>query len=268
MSNGVLCFANNNEINYIKQAEQLAIRIKKYMGLPTSLCTSDQYSTSGKIFDKIIKLKEGQPNNKRYYDTIDFKTLNFKNYSRCKSYDLSPYDKTLVLDVDYIITNNKLSDAFINGDFKIYRHGVDLCPWRKYKEFDFINDKGVPFYWATCFYFVKNQEHKIFFDLLKHISENWNHYKMVYDIDARNFRNDHLFSIGIHMMNGFEDNDWAKPMPGKMYYTLDRDELIEIDKEKLKFLLEKEHTRNEYILGSIRDANVHVMNKFSLERLL
>ena len=34
MSNGVLCFANNNEINYIKQAEQLAIRIKKYMGLP------------------------------------------------------------------------------------------------------------------------------------------------------------------------------------------------------------------------------------------
>ena len=134
MSNGVLCFANNNEINYIKQAEQLAIRIKKYMGLPTSLCTSDQYSNSGKIFDKIIKLKEGQPNNKRYYDTVDFKTLNFKNYSRCKSYDLSPYDKTLVLDVDYIITNNKLSDAFINGDFKIYRHGVDLCPWRKYKE--------------------------------------------------------------------------------------------------------------------------------------
>ena len=59
MSNGVLCFANNNEINYIKQAEQLAIRIKKYMGLPTSLCTSDQYSNSGKIFDKIIKLKEG-----------------------------------------------------------------------------------------------------------------------------------------------------------------------------------------------------------------
>ena len=58
MSNGVLCFANNNEINYIKQAEQLAIRIKKYMGLPTSLCTSDQYSNSGKIFDKIIKLKE------------------------------------------------------------------------------------------------------------------------------------------------------------------------------------------------------------------
>ena len=108
----------------------------KYMGLPTSLCTSDQYSNSCKIFDKIIKLKEGQPNNKRYYDTVDFKTLNFKNYSRCKSYDLSPYDKTLVLDVDYIITNNKLSDAFINGDFKIYKHGVDLCPWRKYKEFD------------------------------------------------------------------------------------------------------------------------------------
>ena len=33
MSNGVLCFANNNETNYIKQAEQLAILTQKYMGL-------------------------------------------------------------------------------------------------------------------------------------------------------------------------------------------------------------------------------------------
>ena len=68
---------------------------------------------------------------------------------------------------------------------------------------------------------------------------------MVYDIDARNFRNDHLFSIGIHMMNGFEDNDWAKSCPENVLH-LDRDELIEIDKEKLKFLLEKEHTQRVY----------------------
>ena len=35
MNNGVLCFANNNgRIDYVKQAEFLATRVKKYLGLP------------------------------------------------------------------------------------------------------------------------------------------------------------------------------------------------------------------------------------------
>ena len=36
-----------------------------------------------------------------------------------------------------------------------------------------------------------------------------------------------------YMMNGFEDNDWANQSKNVLH--LDRDELIEIDKEKLKF---------------------------------
>ena len=41
MSNGILCFANNNgSINYIKQAIELAKRAKKYLDLPVSLVTS------------------------------------------------------------------------------------------------------------------------------------------------------------------------------------------------------------------------------------
>ena len=57
MSNGILCFANNNgSINYIKQAVELASRSKKYLNLPVSIVTSTfdkldiQYHD---VFDKI-----------------------------------------------------------------------------------------------------------------------------------------------------------------------------------------------------------------------
>jgi hypothetical protein len=108
----------------------------------------------------------------------------------------------------------------------------------------------------------------MFFKLLQHIVEYWNHYKNVYDLGARNFRNDHAFSIAIHMMNGFEDSNWAKILPGKMFYTLDKDILRSINDNKLSFLLEKQHYVGEYTIASTKDINVHVMNKFSLERII
>ncbi len=272
MSNGILCFANNNgSINYIKQAIELAKRAKKYLDLPVSLVTSTfsaldiQYHD---VFDKIIKIQDSKDNQKRYNDGYSLsQSLYFKNNQRHNAFYLSPYDKTLVLDTDYIICNDIFKNAFVSDhNFQIYRKGVDLCEWRNYHEFDYINDKGIPFYWATCFYFTKSLENKIFFDLLQHLRTNWKYYSDVYDLGSRNFRNDHLFSIGIHMMNGFEDGDWAKVLPGKMYYTLDRDILYKIKDDRLVFLIQKENLVNEYILSSIKGCNIHVMNKFSLER--
>ena len=40
MNNGVLCFANNNnKVNYILQAQELATRVRKYLDLPTTIVT-------------------------------------------------------------------------------------------------------------------------------------------------------------------------------------------------------------------------------------
>ena len=274
MSNGIICFANNNgSIDYIKQAIELAYRSKRHLNLPVSLVTSTfdkidlQYHD---VFDKIITINDAQDNQKRYNDGFGYsQSLHFKNNERHNAYYLSPYDKTLVLDTDYIICNDNFKHAFdLDYDFQIYKHGVDLCQWRNYSEFDYINDKGIPFYWATCFYFTKSKENKIFFDLLKHLYDNWKYYSDVYDLGSRNFRNDHLFSIGIHIMNGFEEGYWTKSLPGKMYYTLDRDVLHKIKDDTLTFLTQKQNITNEYILSTVKDMNIHVMNKFSLERHL
>jgi len=269
MSNGVLCFAHNNgKVDYITQAQALAKRVRKHLNLPTTLVTSTADQLSDDLaFDKVIVIEDNGQNYKRYYNgSLHHQNLQFKNNDRVKSYELSPYDTTLVLDTDYIICNDSLSEAFNScHDFQIYKEGTDLCTWRKHKEFDYINDTGIPFYWATAFCFKKTKQTKIFFDLLKHLVKNWKHYDQVYNLGSRNFRNDHVFSIGIHMMNGFEDGDWAKTLPGKMFYTLDKDILHKLDNNKLTFLLQKERYVGEYILASVKDCNVHVMNKFSLE---
>ena len=271
MNNGVLCFANNNgRINYIKQAEFLATRVKKYLGLPTSLVTSTPQDVSNKkLFDKIIEIQDKNKNTKRYYNGTEHESLLFKNNDRCNSYAYSPYTKTLVLDTDVIICNDSLKHAFTNNhSFQIYSNCVDLTTWRHHPEFDYINDKGIEFYWATAFCFTKDDISERFFVMLNYVVENYKHFSNVYDLGTRNFRNDHAFSIAIHVLNGFLENDWIKKLPGSLYYTLDRDHITNISNDKLTFLLQKEKCHGEYTLASTKGMNVHVMNKFSLEEII
>ena len=86
-------------------------------------------------------------------------------------------------------------------------------------------------------FFRKTKENKTFFNLVKHIQENWNHYKTLYQIRQSTFRNDFAFSIAIHIMNGYKQGNFAKPMPGKMFYTTDRDLLVGLDNTKFTFLV-------------------------------
>ena len=115
MSNGVLCFAHNNgKVDYLKQAELLAKRVEQHLNLPTTLVTStpNQLQNS-KLFDNVIHIPDQNNNLKRYYNgSLSHQRLTFKNNDRVKSYELTPYENTLVLDTDYIICNDSLKPAF------------------------------------------------------------------------------------------------------------------------------------------------------------
>jgi hypothetical protein len=104
--------------------------------------------------------------------------------------------------------------------------------------------------------------------LLQHIQENWQHYNNIFQINTPYYRNDYSFAIAIHIMNGYQTGDFAKPMPGVLYYTTDKSILWELDSNELFLLLEKELFKGEYTPLRIKNANVHVMNKFSLNRCI
>ena len=278
-SAGILLFANNNEkIDYLKQAYFLAKKVKYYLNLPTTVVTDsvkylkDQYRDADVVFDKIVEVSWSAENYfyKNYRDgTLTRIKLQFKNQLRSKAYDISPYDETLLLDTDIVLCNDQYLQCFQqNNNFLIYHNACDLSLFRKSNEFTYINDIGVKFYWATAVFFRKSKENKIFFNLLQHIQENWNHYRSIFQINQSYFRNDHAFSIAIHIMNGYTEGDFAKSMPGKLYYTTDKDICYDIKNEKITFLLEKEDYLGEYTLAVTNGLSIHVMNKFSLNRCI
>lgn len=291
MSKGILLYARNNlQIDYVKQAYFLAIQAKKILNLPTTVVTDSfnyleqNFPNYNKIFDKVIKvvwndtdialntvLSRYENHSSRTYKdgALYSKKLQFKNQLRSTAYDISPYDETILLDTDYLILNKNLEVCFSqSNDFLIYDDAYDLCTFRDHTEFSYLSDAGIKFYWATAVFFRKTNENKIFFDLLQHIQDNWQHYRSMYQIKTTIFRNDHLFSIAIHIMNGYKKGTFARPLPGKLFYTSDRDICWQIRNNSVIFLLQKENYNGEYTLVNWKEHNIHVMNKFSLNRCI
>lgn len=278
MSKGVLVFArNNSQVDYVKQAYFLAKRVEKYLKLPVSLVTDNldyiksNYKDYKKVFDKVITTEYTTAFTlKRYNDgSLSGKQLEFKNDTRPMAYELTPYDETLLLDSDIVIADTTFLECFNQqSDFLIYKSAYDLANFRDYSEFTHISDTSVPFYWATCVFFRKTLENKIFFDLIQHIKENWQHYNSVFQLNRTVYRNDHAFSIAIHIMNGRQEGSFAGKMPGKLFYTTDKDILCDVKDESFLFLVEKEDHLGEYTPIRFKDNTVHVMNKFSLNRFI
>jgi hypothetical protein len=279
MSKGVLLFAqNNNSVDYIKQAVYCAKKIKKHLGVSVALATdnpkylADTYPYYSRYIDYVIELEWYACDQKRTFKdgTMSTKDLEWRNHNRSTAYDITPFDETIVMDTDFVIGNDILLNAFESDqDFLIYRHISDLNQDRP-DEFRFnkISDRSIDMYWATVFYFRKTEGMKLFFELVTHIKENWNFYRLTYQIPRKTYRNDYSFSIAIHILNGFQRTSWPRTLPGRLWFTSDSDVLIKMIDEQYTFLLDKKDWLGHYTLGKIKDANIHIMNKFSLDRAI
>ena len=276
MSKGAFLIARNNgHIDYVKQAVFLAKRIKKYLDIPVTVATDSvdylKNSFDAKVFDQIIFLEYTKESNMRYFfdGTLSKTPASFKNNNRASVYNLTPYDETLLMDTDYIISNDLLKSCFTSSsDFLVYKKSNDIAKVRDESEFDKISDTSVDFYWATVVFFRKTDINKTFFDLVAHIEQEWNHYRRVYQITSSLFRNDFAFSIAIHIMNGFQAGDFAQQLPGSMLYTIDRDILWQLKEDEMMFLVEKKDYLGEYTALTTVGQNIHVMNKISLNRII
>lgn len=276
MTTGCVIFAQNTVgVDYVKLALFAAKRVKEFLNIPVSLATDstqwlDFYPEHTEIFDKIIPIVGNTNQQKKFYDgTLAYKMSEWKNLTRNQVYNITPYDRTLVIDSDYIINSTTLLKALNNDyEFQIYRKSFDLAGWRDTSSFDRINQYSIPFYWGTVFIFEKTPSTQAFFDLVAYVKDNWEYFRIVYKIDSPTFRNDFAFSIAVHIMNGHTEGDFGWELPGKMTYILDRDLLVKMEDTSMQFLVEKAHYPGEYTLTTTRDLDVHVMNKQSLTRVI
>jgi hypothetical protein len=262
MTQGFLLFAHNNEeINYGVMALWQAKRISKFLGKPVSIVTDAQTTSSLDIFDttwretfdQIILTDSLTTQTKRYID----RPLTFHNIDRTQSWNLTPYDETIVMDTDIIIQSSSFNLLWNSvDDLVVCKNSPDLYG-NTSEEFTWISEKTLPFYWATVFFFRKTSETKIFFDHCNFIKENYNWHKHVYELNAGPIRNDFVWSIALHDLGGNESSSWAPIIPWILHHSEDKDHILQITDNAVKFLTPQG-------LCLIRNQDVHIFNKFNL----
>lgn len=275
MTEGILLYCyNNTQVDYAKLCLLSGSLAKKNLNKPVSLVTdqstidwmhkSELYPKAEKLFDKIIVSdRPAYTNNRNLYNGRSYETVPFINQNRYCAYDHTPYDKTLIIDSDFLILENSLNEYFKVDQSVIIGECIrDIWSNKRLGYLDdYISHTGIKMLWATTCLFTKNTESKMFFDLVKTIQENYSVFSHVFRYSDLQYRNDIAFSIADHILNGFQPNTGYKLPP--VLSALDKDLIHNIDDNKISFLVDKNLDGN-YFLTTVQNLNVHVMNKQNL----
>lgn len=277
MNKGVLLFAyNSRQVDYLRLSILAGRLAKKHLSVPVSLITDKStiaWAKESGIYDQVIDIFENvileeieHDNNYRLlHDGENKDKVPFKNSSRSRAWDLTPYDRTLLIDSDFLIFSDQLSNYWeIAEDFLISPSIQDINNNDRMQHHDrYISDTGIKLLWATTVMFTKNQNTKLIFDFVKHIQENYSKYAEIYRYDDRVYRNDIAFSLAYHTFSGFVmAENYFLP---SVLSTIDKDILIDVNDRKLKFLINTLNQDN-YIATSVVDVDIHIMNKQSIIR--
>lgn len=183
-SKGVVIFATNTATtDYVSIAEQNARLIKHNLGLPTTIISAEQSGSNRRLST----------------DTNTF--VEWKNLGRHQAYQASPYDETLLLDADYLQFDNSL--------LKLFKTDFDYLLFDKNQYVNkpntawLMGTHSLPYIWATAVAFRKTPRAEMFFNLVGRIQRNYGYYKLLYNIQEGNYRNDYAFAIAHYMLNGY-----------------------------------------------------------------
>jgi len=275
MTKGILIFAHNNEqVDYAKLALVSGSLAKKYLKVPISLVT-DKHTLEwiekskldkdvDNVFEHVIEVPPLVTDNNRYlYDGKDKSLVPFANINRCSAYDLTPYDKTLLIDSDFLIFSNALNNYWdVCDDILIAESVVDAVGQHRLGHLDHhISDTGIKMRWATTVMFEKNEKARRFFNLISYIKDEYEMFADLFRFNPLQYRNDISFSIAKHIMDGYTEAD-TYHLP-TLLTALDRDILIDVKNNDLIFLFDE---KNETFAGKIQGRDIHIMNKQSLIR--
>lgn len=279
MKCGALIFAHNNrDVDYALMALVSGGLAKKHLNIPVSLVTdastvlwmqtSGIYQKAINTFEHIIEVeKPVTGNTRKLHDGVDLsKVVPFVNANRASAWDVTPYERTLLLDSDYLIFSDRLNEFWdVEEDIMISRAINDIYGVERVGYHDrYISDTGVHLFWATTVIFTKNERSKSFFEMVNYVKDNYEYYGDLFRFSTSQYRNDIAFSVAKHILSGFETELQSSLPP--VLTAIDKDVLHEVGPDgKLTFLVTPSLTA-KYCAATIKDQDIHIMNKQSLVR--
>jgi hypothetical protein len=244
MKKGVLLFCFDTvDHKYHKILERCVYLIKKNLQLEITVVTNfETYKNLKPLGFVNYKFIEPELGNKK-------NGLDWRNVDRHMAYELSPYDTTLVIDIDYFpFTDNLKQFLDTKYDFLISKYAYDMTgresfDTRKYSMIDMV--------WATVFVFKKGKKAKRVFDMIKYVKDFYTYFMDLYRVRDRRFRNDYAFAIALEHANGMITYD---TLPISLP-TLPPDcKVLKIDDDGLVWQCNDQ-------INYTYDQDVHVLNK-------
>ena len=200
MTRGILLFCFDTEhTKYHKVLERCVHLIKQNLKLQITVVTNfetfKRIRPLGFINYKFIEPERGNTKLGKEWNNVD----------RHMAYELSPYDTTLVMDIDYFCySDNLLQFMDTQYDFLVSDRVHDLTDRNTFHQRVW---SMIPMVWATVFVFKKSKRARQIFDMIKYVKDYYLYFVDLYRIVARNFRNDYAFAIALQQINGFMSYD-------------------------------------------------------------
>ena len=278
-SKGYLYYAfNNKETNYLRLAISSAVTGRYYIDNFRATIVTDKRSIEfldekneklfEKCFENILFEEEIQKRSKlgRRTKNNNIARSDWYNTTRTNAFMDSTYEQTILIDADYIFQNDK-TNLLWNSKTPI-RINKDIIPLTntKYNR-EMVGNFTIPMYWATLTYFDRSDFSKRFFDLVNHIQENYEYYCILYQIYDQIYRNDHTFSIALHMMNGFRTPGPEYELPFQYIMTSRKDIIHQLNVGSTRFLVWTDDWQSPWHYFNLKDISYHCLNKKTLVEL-
>ena len=281
---GVCFFAyNNDQLDYVRMAILASKYVKKNLNLPVCLITDEgseswlEQSHSKEIineaFDYIVTTNdEMKQNTRRHFDSpwANF-AAQFNNSNKHKIYQYSPFEQTLLLDIDYIVKTDALLKYF-DGQHPVcmFDNALTVRNELPAERERFLFDAGIKMWWSTVVYFDRSDYSKLFFNTWAHVADNYEFYQYLYNFPSKLFRTDYCVSIAVHILAGMQDNQsYLGNFDDTALVNINqKDDIIETQSINEWIVIahdQKEEWKN--ILVKLDKQDVHVMNKRALNRV-
>jgi hypothetical protein len=240
-SRGIVAFAvNTSTTDYVSIANKTIPLAGKVLNLPYTIITEESITEYARFSTR--------------NDVDTGKVVEWKNVGRNSAYELSPYDETIVMDVDYLVQDDSLLQLFkTDWDYRLMRHARSLND--EYMPY-LMGERSLPYVWATVFAFRRTPKSKMFFDLVSRIQENYTYYRELFNIVNRNYRNDYAFAMADIILNGFTVS--KDSIPGWMVNVTHTINSIETQDNTLII----KDSQRAYVIPKM---NLHIMSKQYLQ---
>jgi alpha-N-acetylglucosamine transferase len=236
-SKGIVAFANNtSQVDYVKIAEQTLKIASHILKLPYTIISEVDANTENIRYD---------------IDTGEF--IPWRNNNRYQVYEQSPYNETLVIDADYLVLDQNLLKIFSQPwDYLLQRNNTALTQAVP----TVMGPNSLPFVWGTVLAFRKTPRSKLFFDLVGRVQNNYGYYRLLFNMQERNYRNDYAFAIADILLNGYTTSTIS--IPGTMITVDQVINSIQIEDNRLVI----KDSNRAYVVPR---TNLHIMSKAYLQ---